>query len=359
MSLEITINQVEQTRISSYDIENVGFGKVFTDHMFSCDFIDGKWVDLRIEPFGKIPLSPTLSALHYGQAIFEGMKAFKNEAGHVSFFRPLENLKRLNFSAERMCMPTLTEEIFMEALQRLVALDVNWIPVKSGSALYIRPFMFATDDFLGVKQSETYKFMVYACPVNAYYTHYLKVKIEEFYTRGAQGGAGAAKCAGNYAAAMYPTKLAQQAGFDQVLWTDGATHTFLEETGTSNVFVVTKDAVYTPELTDTLLAGITRKSVIEYLKDAGKPIIEKHVSVSELIKWHEEGSLLEMFVSGTAATLTNIELFNYKGKDYVLKMDIDLLSNQIKIVFNDIRMGLIPDRFNWMVALKEYALINQ
>ncbi|MDI1235776.1 MAG: branched-chain amino acid aminotransferase [bacterium] len=351
MSVKITINHVEQTKISSYDIENVEFGKVFTDHMFSVDYIGGVWQNSRIEPFGKIALSPTLSALHYGQAIFEGMKAFKNSKGEVAFFRPMENLKRLNTSAERMCMPQLPAEIFMEALQKLVKLDEAWIPQKLGSALYIRPFMFATDDFLGVKQSETYKFMVYACPVNAYYNHYLKVKVEEYYTRGAKGGAGSAKCAGNYAAAMYPTMLAQKEGFDQVLWTDGATHTFLEETGTSNVFVITKDAIYTPELSDTLLAGITRKSVIELAKDWGKTVVEKHISINELIEWHETGALLEMFVSGTAATLTNIELFSYKGKSYQLDMNIDLLSARIKAEFNAIRMGDIPDRFNWMIAL--------
>ena len=352
MSLEITINHVEQTKISSYDIENVGFGKVFTDHMFSCDYTNGAWQNPRIEPFGKIDLSPTLSALHYGQAIFEGMKAFKNNDGKVAFFRPLENLKRLNVSAERMCMPQLPAEIFMEALQQLVKLDAAWIPVQAGSALYIRPFMFATDDFLGVKQSETYKFMVYACPVNAYYNHYLKVRVEEYYTRGAKGGAGFAKCAGNYAAAMYPTMLAQKEGFDQVLWTDGATHTLLEETGTSNVFVITKDAIYTPELTETLLDGITRKSVIELLKDWGQNIVEKNISINELIQWHSNGDLLEMFVSGTAATLTNIEMFSYKGIRYDLNTTVDLLSVKIKDEFNAIRIGAIADRFNWMIALK-------
>lgn len=320
--------------------------------MFICDYIDGKWQKPRIEPFGKIPLSPTLSALHYGQAIFEGMKAFKTPEGKVSFFRPIENLNRLNSSAERMCMPQLPEDIFMEGLHCLVDLDKDWIPSIPGSSLYIRPFMFATDDFLGVKQSETYSFMVYACPVNAYYNHHLKVKVEEQYTRGAKGGVGAAKCAGNYAAAMYPTKLAQQAGFDQVLWTDGETHTFLEETGTSNVFVITNDTVYTPELTDSLLAGITRKSVIELLKDMGKTVVEKHISVNELIEWHKQGALREMFVTGTAATITNIELFAYKGNSYQMDTSIELLGNTVKAKLSDIRTHSIPDKFNWMMPLQ-------
>ncbi len=353
MSLEITINPIEHTRISSYDIENVSFGKVFTDHMFSCDYIDGKWQNLRIEPFGKIALSPTLSALHYGQAIFEGMKAFKNKEGNVTFFRPLENLKRLNASADRMCMPELPEEIFMAALNHFVDIDKDWIPTVPGSSLYLRPFMFATDDFLGVKQSETYKFMVYGCPVNKYYNHNLKVKIEETYTRGAKGGVGAAKCAGNYAAAMYPTRLAQQQGFDQVLWTDGETHTFLEETGTSNVFVITEDTVYTPELTDSLLAGITRASVIELLRDKGMKVVETHIGVSDLIEWHKNGYLLEMFVTGTAATVTNIELFNFRGKDYTLDCSADLLSTSIKETLNGIRTGAISDKFHWMTPLQQ------
>ncbi|NQW42009.1 MAG: branched-chain amino acid aminotransferase [Bacteroidetes bacterium] len=358
MSLEITIKQIEHSRIFSFDSKNIIFGKVFTDHMFICDFQNGEWQNLRIEPFGKISLSPTLSALHYGQAIFEGMKAFKNEEGEVAFFRPLENHKRLNKTAERMCMPQLPEEIFMEGLQLLVDLDKDWIPSSAGSSLYIRPFMFATDDFLGVKQSETYSFMVYACPVNSYYSHNLKVRIEETYTRASKGGVGAAKCAGNYAAAMYPTMLAQQAGFDQVLWTDGETHSFIEETGTSNVFVITKDAVYTPELTDSLLAGITRKSILTLLEDMGKPIIQKHISITELIDWHTRGQLTEMFVSGTAAVITNIELFSYRGINYAVNASENLLSTELKNMFNDIKMLRIPDKNNWMTHLKTSQTVN-
>lgn len=352
MSLKITINHIENSKISSFDNKNIVFGKIFTDHMFIADYQNGQWTNLRIEPYGKIELSPSLSALHYGQSIFEGMKAFKNEKNEIAFFRPLENHKRLNHSAERMCMPQLPENIFMEGLQLLVDLDKDWIPSTSGSSLYIRPFMFATDDFLGVKQSETYSFIVYACPVNAYYNHNLKVRIEETYTRGAKGGVGAAKCAGNYAAAMYPTKLAQQAGFDQVLWTDGETHSFLEETGTSNVFVVTKDAIYTPQLTDSLLAGITRKSIIEMAKDMGKTVIEKHITITELIDWHNKNEITEMFVSGTAAVITNIELFSYKGIDYAINATENLLSHTLKENFSQIRTQQVPDKFNWMTPLK-------
>lgn len=358
MSLKITTKLVEESKISSFDPENIVFGRVFTDHMFSCDFKDNQWQNFRIEPFGKISLSPTLSALHYGQAIFEGMKAVKNSDGIITLFRPLDNLKRLNHSAERMCMPQLPEEVFMTALKKLVLLEKEWIPDRDGSSLYIRPFMFATDDYLGVKPSENYCFMIYACPVSAYYSHPLKVKIEEYYTRASKGGVGAAKCAGNYAASMFPTKLAQKEGFDQVLWTDGELHESLEETGTSNVFVVTEEAIYTPELNDSLLAGITRDSIIKLLRNQGKNVIETKVKVKDLIKWHQEGSLREMFVSGTAATVTNIELFSYKGSKYNVNVTENLLSKEIIRTFNDMKTLVLTDPFDWVNVVNESEFIS-
>jgi branched-chain amino acid aminotransferase len=359
MSLKITTKLVEESNISSFDPENIVFGRVFTDHMFSCDFRNNQWQDFRIEPFGKIPVSPTLSALHYGQAIFEGMKAVKNTDGVITLFRPLENLARLNRSAERMCMPQLPEEIFMQALEKLLLIDKDWIPTKRGSSLYIRPFMFGTDDFLGVKPSENYCFMIYACPVNSYYSHPLKVRIEEKYTRASKGGVGAAKCAGNYASAMYPTKLAQQEGFDQVLWTDGEHHKYLEETGTSNVFVITEDAVYTPQLNDSLLAGITRDSIVQLLRSTGKNVIEKQISVDELVAWHEQGILKEMFVSGTAATVTNIELFSFRGNNYKVNATDNLLSSEIINAFNDMKTLITPDKFDWITILQESEMLHQ
>lgn len=358
MSLKINTNLVEHSKISSFDPNHIVFGRVFTDHMFSCDFVNNEWKNLRIEPFGKITMSPTLSALHYGQAIFEGMKAFKNSDGVVTLFRPLDNLKRLNHSAERMCMPTLPEEIFMTALKKLVSLDKDWIPSQLGSSLYLRPFMFATDDYLGVKPSDNYCFMIYACPVSSYYSHPLKVRIEEHYTRASKGGVGAAKCAGNYAASMYPTRLAQKDGFDQVLWTDGEHHKYLEETGTSNVFVITDDAVYTPELNDSLLAGITRDSIIQLLRDSGRNVIETKVSVDDLVKWHSEGKVKEMFVSGTAATVTNIELFNYLGKNYEVNHTENLVSTELMNSLNAIRTLVVPDKFNWVVTVNESETIT-
>lgn len=353
MSLKITTNLVEESRISSFDPDNIVFGQLFSDHMFSCDYANGQWQNFRIDPFGKIPISPTLSALHYGQSIFEGMKAFKNTDGIVTLFRPLDNLARMNRSADRMCMPELTEEIFMEGLKALVMIDKDWIPTKLGSALYLRPFMFAMDDYLGVKPSETYKFMIYGCPVSAYYSNPLKVRIEEKYTRASKGGVGAAKCAGNYAASMYPTRLAQKDGFDQVLWTDGEHRQYLEETGTSNIFIVTKNTIYTPELNDSLLAGITRDSIIKLLRANGKEVIEKKVSVEELINWHKSGELTEMFVSGTAATVTNIQLFSYMGMSYQVNHTENLLSAEILCEVRAMRALQIPDKFGWVSVISE------
>lgn len=257
-----------------------------------------------------------------------------------------------------MCMPRLPEHVFMGALQQLLLLDQAWIPTKEGSSLYIRPFMFATDDYLGVKPSEHYSFMIYACPVSSYYSNPLRVKVEEHYTRAARGGVGAAKCAGNYAASMYPTKVAQQEGFDQVLWTDCDTHEFLEETGTSNVFVVTDDAIYTPELTDSLLAGITRDSIIKLLKDKGKTVVETRLSIRQVIDWHGMGKLKEMFVSGTAATVTNIQMLGYKGQQYTINAAEKLLSKEIISDFNNIKTLRAEDHFGWIEVVSETETIT-
>lgn len=358
MSFKININTTTNSKISSFDFDNIAFGKVFTDHMFICDYYDGQWQDPRILPFGKIPMSPTLSALHYGQAIFEGMKATKNTDGEVSFFRPEENLKRLNKSAIRMSMPELPLDLFMEALNQLIDLDKEWIPSSEGSSLYIRPFMFATDDFLGVKSSDNYSFMMYACPVTSYYSSHIKLKIEDHYTRAATGGVGSAKCAGNYAASLYPRNLAQLDGFDQVLWTDGVSHQFIEETGTSNIFIVTPDGVLTPQLTDSILPGITRDSVITVLKDMNINVEERPIKVEEVLNLHRSGNLTEMFVTGTAATITNVDAFGYKGEKFNLIVEPDMLGSQIKDYFQKLKTFQIEDQHHWIVKLKSEELAN-
>lgn len=279
------------------------------------------------------------------------MKAFRHEE-KVLLFRPRDNWRRLNQSADRMVMPEIPESLFMEGLLALLNIDRNWVPGSDGSALYIRPFMFATDDFIGVKPSEKYCFAIFTCPVGPYYSKPLRIKVEEKYSRAAPGGVGFTKCAGNYGGAMYPTKLAQAEGFDQVLWTDPITHTLVEETGTTNFFAVTENGIITPELHDTMLAGITRDSVIQLLKHSRYTVSEKPLSVSELKQQATDGTLKELFITGTAATLINIEGFSHQGNYFdVMKSGNQDVSNMLREKMNGLRHGLLPDQFGWIEVL--------
>jgi branched-chain amino acid aminotransferase len=351
MSHNITIQKTEKSRISSVDFNNIGFGKIFSDHMFLADWDGNTWTHPRIEPYANLSLSPATSAIHYGQAIFEGMKAFRSE-GNVYLFRPRDNWRRLNISAERMVMPEVPEALFMEGLTSLIRLDQDWVPGSEGSALYIRPFMFATDDFIGVKPSEKYCFAIFTCPVGPYYSKPLRIKVEERYSRAAPGGVGFTKCAGNYGAAMYPTKLAQSEGFDQVLWTDPLTHTLVEETGTTNFFAVTNNCVITPNLHETMLAGITRDSVIKVLQKDGLTVEERPLTVTELKDLHTSGMLNELFISGTAATLINIEGFAHQGQYFdVLTTGNTAVSDKLRNSLDQIRHGKSEDIFGWIEKL--------
>lgn len=354
MSCNITIAKAENSRIAGFDFENIGFGKVFADHMFVADWDGSSWNDLRIEPYANMSLSPATSAIHYGQSIFEGMKAFRSSDG-VLLFRPFDNWKRLNISALRMVMPEIPEEIFMEGLLKLVDLDREWVPDNAQGSMYIRPFMFATDDFIGVRPSEKYRFAIFTCPVGPYYSKPLKVKVEEQYSRAAQGGVGFTKCAGNYGGAMYPTKIAQAEGYDQVLWTDPATHTLVEETGTTNFFAVFDDKIVTPNLHDTMLAGITRDSVIQVLKGMGQIVEERPLTVSELKQSATEGKLKEMFITGTAATMISIEGFGHHGEYFDVMANGDSsTSAAVKANLDGIRHGTIADDRNWVMQVPRY-----
>lgn len=349
MSFEITIEKTQNSRINQFDPQNIGFGKIFTDHMFLANWNGSEWTNARIEPYGPLNLSPATSAIHYGQSIFEGMKAFADKkTGKPLLFRPRENWKRLNRSAERMVMPVVPEDLFMDGLKALIQLDAEWVPQTEGGSLYIRPFMFATDDFIGVKPSENYIFAIFCCPVGPYYTKALKIKVEEEFSRAAPGGVGFTKCAGNYGAAMYPTMRAQQEGYDQVLWTDPLTHTLVEETGTTNLFAVFHNEVITPKLGNTLLAGITRDSVIKGLRELGHSVIERELSVDELKERLEEGELKEIFITGTAATLIRIQGFGHAGEYFeVLDQGSTAISDGIKQWLDAIRHGEAEDVFSW------------
>jgi branched-chain amino acid aminotransferase len=344
----IKINPVKNSRLKSIDLNNVVFGRVFSDHMFVVDYIDGKWQNAVITAYDNMPLPPATHALHYGQAIFEGMKAYKNEKNEVYLFRPEENIKRMNISAERMCMPQIPRELFLEALTELIKLDHNWIPTSEGSSLYVRPFMFSTDSYIGVKPSETYRFIIFTCPVNNYYTEPVRVKIETVYSRACEGGVGRVKAAGNYGGALYPARLGQQEGYHQLVWTDAKEHKYIEESGTMNIMFVIGDKLLTPPTGGTILPGITRSSVLTIARDWGMNVEETSIHVDEIINALKKGTLKEAFGTGTAATIAHIKLIGYRNKKYELP-DIEKreFSNKISKYLEQLRKGYTEDRYNW------------
>ncbi|WP_187260988.1 branched-chain amino acid aminotransferase [Pontibacter beigongshangensis] len=348
-SLTIPVQRAEKSRVAELDYDNLVFGKNFSDHMFVVDYKDGEWQNPQIVPYGNLSVSPATSALHYGQAIFEGMKAYRDENGDILLFRPLDNFKRLNASAERLCMAELPEELFMQGLEQLLRLDVNWIPAKAGSSLYIRPFMFATDEFIGVRPSLTYKFVIITGPVGAYYDMPVKVAVEPTYVRSAEGGAGYAKAAGNYATALLPTKKMQEKGYHQLIWTDAKEHKYIEESGTMNVMFVVDDVLITPSLSTSILHGVTRSSVLQVARDLGYKVEERKVSVVEIIEAHKAGKLQEAFGTGTAAIISQIALIAHEGQEYELPpVESRKISQTIGAALDKIRSGKAPDPHNWV-----------
>lgn len=351
--IDITPIRTQRTtasRLGTLDTGQLEFGKLFSDHMFVVDYRDGEWQDAQIVPYGDITVSPANSALHYGQAIFEGMKAYAQADGSVALFRPLDNWARLNASAERMCMPTIPEEVFMQGLRELVRLDSAWLP--TGGSLYIRPFMFATDGFIGVRPSTSYRFMIITCPVGLYYNKPLRVRFEQKYVRSAEGGAGFAKNAGNYGAAMYPSKLAQDEGYHQLIWTDASEHQYVEESGTMNAMFVLDGRVVTPALSSSILDGITRRSVLQLARDMGYAVEERKVSSREIMAALAAGKLDEAFGAGTAATIAPIAIIGYEGQDYDLPATgPDAFSKRVGATLDAIRTGTGPDVHHWMVRV--------
>ena len=328
------------------------FGSVFSDHQFRLDFADGRWSNGVIEPYGDMAVSPASMALHYGQAIFEGMKAFRQPDGTVALFRPMENIRRFNKSAERMCMPSIDEGLFLQALTELIKVDVAWVPDGEGSSLYIRPFMFASEAHVGVRPSEEYRFIIFTCPVGQYYKGNVRVKVETFFTRAAPGGTGYAKAAGNYAASLKPTAMAKEQGYQQILWTDAVEHKYIEESGTMNVVFVMNGKLVSPALGDTVLSGVTRDSVLRLAAMNGMDIEERKVAVAELKAAAESGALTEAFGVGTAATMTAIEAIGFPGGDVELPPVeqwevMPMLSQQL----DDLRRGRGEDPFGWRVVI--------
>ncbi len=350
MPFPISVNRTAKTRLPEVDFDNLPFGRVISDHMFVMDFNGEKWVNPRIEPFQKMEIAPSNLALHYGQSIFEGLKATKRQ-GEPVLFRANMHARRFNLSAERMCMPTVPEEVFMSGLKMLVDLDRDWIPEKEDHALYIRPMMMAMDEVFGVQPSNTYRFIIFTGPVGPYYPKPVKLWVEEVFTRAAQGGAGEAKCAGNYGAALLPAVRAKANGFDQVMWMDAVEKKYVQEVGTMNLFFVIDGKVITPTTTGTILRGVTRDSFLYLLQEWGYTAEDRLLSIAEIMDAAGRGQLQECFGAGTAAVVSHISDITWRDRKIELPPVDEVnrpIATRLKKYINRLRMGLEPDEHHWL-----------
>jgi branched-chain amino acid aminotransferase len=349
----IAATRTKQSRLSETDFNNLEFGKYIADHMLVADFKDGKWHEPAIVPFGDILMSPAMLSLHYGQAVFEGMKAFYMNDGSINVFRPQKHSARLNRSLDRMCMPQISEGMFVQAVHALVEFDKNWIPKSEGASLYIRPLVFAYEARLGVKVADHFKFIIMNSPVAAYQSKPYRLKVEDTYVRTAEGGTGFAKCAGNYGGAFYPTQVAREEGFDQILWTDHKEHKYIDEVGMMNVMFVIDGKLVTPKLTTAILDGVTRDSLVTLARDMGMSVEERRVSLEEVEEGFKNGKLTEAFGAGTAAVVAPIAVINIHGKDYSIKpAGESSFQLRVKKKLHDIRMGAAPDVHGWNYIIK-------
>ncbi|MBK0368942.1 branched-chain amino acid aminotransferase [Flavobacterium agrisoli] len=349
---KIEITKATTSKINSVDFDNLSFGAVFTDHLFECDFKNGAWQTPVIKPYAPFSLDPSAKVFHYGQAIFEGMKAYKDEDDAIWLFRPDENFKRFNSSATRMAMPEVPEEIFIGGLNELLKIDAKWVQKGNGSSMYIRPFMIATGAGVVANPSDEYKFMIILSPAQAYYAGEVKVVIAEHYSRAANGGIGAAKAAGNYAGQFYPTTLANKDGFQQIIWTDDATHTKLEEAGTMNVFFRINDTLLTAPTSERILDGITRKSLLAMAEKEGIKTEVRSVLASELVEAAKNDSLKEIFGAGTAAVISPIKGFSYKDEYYEMTKPADSYAELLKEKLTSLQNKLSEDTFGWTVKVE-------
>ena len=343
----IEIIKAKTTKINDVDFDNLKFGHVFSDHMLECHFKDGKWQAPKVIPYQAISLDPSAKIFHYGQSVFEGMKAYKDANDDVWLFRPLDNFNRLNISSKRLAIPELPESYFMDGLKTLLQVDNAWIPKKDGSSLYIRPFVFASGNGFHASPADEYKFIIATAPSGSYFSGKIKVLIEQKYSRSANGGVGFAKAGGNYAGQFYPTQLAIEKGYQQVIWTDDNTHEYIEEAGAMNIFVRINDTLITGPTSDRILDGITRKSIIELAKAEGIPVEVRKLSVHEVVAAAKNGSLKEMFGAGTAAVISPIAGFGYKDTDYNLPELEDTYASSLKKRITDIQTNKAEDPFGW------------
>jgi branched-chain amino acid aminotransferase len=356
----ITVSLTSNSKLPTVDFANIPFGKVISDHMFIVDYEGGQWVNPRIEPFAKMEISPANLALHYGQSIFEGMKASKRN-GEPVLFRADMHARRLNVSAERMCMPKMPEDLFMQGLKMLVDLDRAWIPDLEDHALYIRPMMFATDEYFGVHASENYRFIIFTGPVGPYYPKPVKLWVEEVFTRAAQGGVGEAKCAGNYGASLLPAQRAKKAGYDQVMWMDSVEKKYVQEVGTMNLFFVMDNRVITPTTTGTILRGVTRDSFMTLLKEWGYTVEDRLLSIAEIADAYWRGSLQECFGAGTAAVVSHVSDITWRDRKLELPPVDEKhrpVGTMLKSYLNRLRMGLEEDQFHWMESCANSGVMD-
>lgn len=352
MKYYVSVTRVKKSKISTLDFNNIPLGKTFTDHMFVCDYENGKWINPRIEPLQLVPMHPAAMSLHYGQSVIEGMKATLGEDGSPLLFRPNKNAERLNASAERLGMPTFPEDLFIDGVKKLTAVDRAWIPKSEGSSLYLRPFMYADEPFIGIRPANHYKFMIIATPAGQFFTDRIKLWAEEDYSRSAPGGTGNAKAVGNYAAAIKPTQDATLKGYDQVLWLDAVEHKYIQEAGTMNIFFKINDKIVTPNLNGTILNGITRDSVIKLLRAKGYLVEERPVKISEIRDAAKFGLVKEAFGTGTAVGIAMIEEIRYNGESIKFEQE-NKVGQMLFEDLNDIRTGAAEDPFDWVVDIAE------
>lgn len=351
MSVEISslvkIQEATSSKIGQVDFNNLQFGRTFTDHMFVCDYKNGKWQEPTIMPYGPLSIEPAARVFHYGQAVFEGMKAYKDQSGELWLFRPEDNFERINKSAKRMAIPEFPKEYFFEGLTKLLHIDKEWVKKGQGNALYVRPFVIATEHAVSASRADEYKFLIICSPVQAYYNQPIKVLFAQKYSRAADGGVGFAKAAGNYGAQFYPTGLAHAKGFQQIIWTDANTHEYLEEAGTMNIFFRIGDKLLTAPTNDRILDGITRKSVIQLAKDAGIDLEVRPVAVAEIKSAAKDGTLKEIFGAGTAAVITQIAGFEHDDDIYDIEVIDDSYAMKFKKALMDIQHNEADDPYGW------------
>ena len=343
----LVVEKAKSTKIHQVDFENLSFGTVFTDHMFVCEYKDGMWHTPTIMPYQPLIMEPSSRVFHYGQAVFEGMKAYRDDEGGVWLFRPDENFKRINASSMRLAMPEFPEEYFFEGMKTLLQLDQEWIKPGIGNSLYVRPFVIATQAGILASPADEFKFIIICSPAQSYYGGEVRVKIAEKFSRAADGGFGYAKAAGNYAGQFYPTNLAKEEGYQQVIWTDANTHQYIEEAGTMNIFVRLNDKLITCPVGDRILDGVTRKSVIDLAKDQGIEVEIRPIKVQELLDGMRNGTLKELFGSGTAAVINPILGFGYRGERYELPSIENSYASRFKKDLMAIQYNKSEDKFGW------------